>query len=79
METNEIVKLILSDYKELSKSTRFYKLTTDEQVNVIISQRPELKNCCLADVASMSKCCNADCDEPIASPDGVYCEFHRSM
>lgn len=33
----------------------------------------------IPDVVSMSKCCNADCQEPTASPDGVYCEFHRSM
>jgi hypothetical protein len=33
----------------------------------------------LADVVSMSKCCNVDCEEPTASPDSVYCEFHGSM
>jgi len=38
-----------------------------------------VKNCSIPDVVSMSKCCNADCEEPTASSDGVYCEFHRSM
>ena len=33
----------------------------------------------LYNVVSTSKCCNADCQEPTASPDSVYCEFHRSM
>jgi len=29
-------------------------------------------------IHSVSKCCNVDCSEPIASPDGVYCEYHRT-
>ena len=39
----------------------------------------KLKLFSIPDVVSTSKCCNADCQEPTASPDGVYCEFHRSM
>ena len=39
----------------------------------------KLKLLGIGDVVSMSKCGNADCQEPTASPDGVYCEFHRSM
>ena len=61
METNEIVKLILSDNKELSKSKRFYNLSLDEQVNVIISQRPELKNCFIGGVVGRSEQFKCDC------------------
>lgn len=50
METNDIVRLILSDNKELEKSTRYYNLSLEKKVDVIISQRPELKNCLIADV-----------------------------
>jgi len=41
MEEEKIIR-ILNDFKELSKSTRFYNLSTKEQTKVIISQRPEL-------------------------------------
>ena len=46
----EIVKLILSDNHELEKSTRYYNLTLEKKADVIISQRPELKNCFIAGV-----------------------------
>lgn len=61
---------------------------TDLQIGYIEFQMFELlklhekvikNNVGLANVVSMLKCCNTDCDEPVASPDGVYCEFHRSM
>ena len=51
METNEIVRLILSDNQELSKSTRYHNLTLEKKVDVIISQRPELKNRCVVGVS----------------------------
>tara|TARA_R110000744_G_C19066164_1_gene529564 strand:- start:53 stop:331 length:279 start_codon:yes stop_codon:yes gene_type:complete len=50
---------------------------TQENINYISDEIVKLFS--IPDVVSMSKCCNADCKKPTASPDGVYCEFHRSM
>ena len=46
-------------------------------IKQIDNHREELKN--NVTLGSVSKCCNVDCSEPIASPDGVYCEYHRTM
>jgi hypothetical protein len=75
------------DYSKITDDPRVVKLLKlrieiEDKIKAIDETaliKHELELLSLPDVVSMSKCCNADCEEPTASPDGVYCEFHRSM
>jgi len=71
---------ILASFEDIMHGTNGEDCTKARKLLIEVQNQLKLYN--LHGVVWRSeqlKCCNADCNEPVASPDGVYCEFHRSM